>query len=37
MRNYLKYLLNNSSILEKREVFDNIKTKIQLFKKNLII
>ena len=33
VRNYLKYLLKNGSVLEKREVLENIKSKVVLKKK----
>jgi site-specific DNA recombinase len=35
VRNYLKYLLRNGSVLEKREVLGNIKSKINLVNKNI--
>jgi site-specific DNA recombinase len=35
VRNYLKYLLRNGSVLEKREVLGNIKSKIHLVNKNI--
>jgi len=36
VRNYLKYLLKNGSVLEKREVLGNIKTKVVLKDKKII-
>lgn len=36
VRNYLKYLLRNGSVLEKREVLENIKTKINLVNKKIV-
>lgn len=35
IKNYLKYLLKNGSVLEKREVLGNVKTKILLTNKSL--
>jgi hypothetical protein len=36
VRNYLKYLLTNGSLLEKREVLGNIKTRIILKDKKIL-
>lgn len=37
IRNYLKYILKNGSLLEKREVLENIKTRMSVQDKSIII
>lgn len=37
VRNYLKYLLKNGSVLEKREVLENIKSRIKLQSKSILL
>ncbi|MFT5352714.1 MAG: hypothetical protein ACI9GH_000579 [Candidatus Paceibacteria bacterium] len=37
VRNYLKYILKNGSVLEKREVLENIKSKVILENKTITI